>query len=214
MADTVEGPATLALNTTLEEAFILPLTAVRGSLELLRDHPDMTADERTRFVNMALRSCAQLERGVEQLAVAVYGAAGGAARATADNGCEDDPRIRFDGRNETIEIDLSGFVFSNAAVVDRFFDRLEARILATGRKWYFLINHHHCSVWPEAWVAFAFRSKRASVAHAIATVRFVETGDADEVDVEDAHWRAVDATMYSSRAAAVAHICKLRGGAD
>lgn len=47
--------ATLALSTWLEEFFVSPSAAVRGSLELARDRPDMAADERAAFIEAALR---------------------------------------------------------------------------------------------------------------------------------------------------------------
>ena len=59
---------TLALSTKVEEDFVAPLTAVRGSLEILRDFSDLGADERLRFIETALGGCARLEKGIGELA--------------------------------------------------------------------------------------------------------------------------------------------------
>ena len=63
---------TQTLNTKVEDAFISPLTAIRGALEILRDFPDMTDAERDGFLNAALDECARLESGIDHLSASVY----------------------------------------------------------------------------------------------------------------------------------------------
>ena len=65
---------TLALNTTLEQEFVSPLTSIRGALEILRDFPDLPGEQRERFLANALEDCTRLELGIEQLASTVYAA--------------------------------------------------------------------------------------------------------------------------------------------
>lgn len=168
-------PATLALKTKVEEDFVSPLTAVRGALEILRDFPDLECEERLRFVNTALKECARLENGVEQLARTVYAAGQRGQPPEAESA---DMRV-YAGRVhilhdiEAIEIDFSHFEFSSSNIVNDFYDVIDGMIEDTGRKWYLLVNYTHCSIWPEAWVAFAHRGKKVNANQSLGTVRFV-----------------------------------------
>ena len=58
----------------------------------------------------------------------------------------------------------------------------------------FLVNHHNCRVWPEAWVAFAHRSKKIATNFSLGTFRYAE-GDSEA--------RASDPTLLGSRAEAL-----------
>ena len=61
--DRSKPQTTLALSTKVEEDFVAPLTSLRGSLEILRDIPDLSEEERRRFLETALRGCnAKFER--------------------------------------------------------------------------------------------------------------------------------------------------------
>ena len=210
-------PATLALNTKLEDDFISPLTVVRGALELLRDNPDLPPDDRQRFVATALRGCAQLEKGVMQLAKTVYDAGhmaleGDERVSAAPAGGVFDARIAFDDAQDTVEIDLSDFAFTNAQIVNDFYDFIDARVDDTERDWYFVVNHGNCSVWPEAWVAFAYRGKRLGVARSLGTVRYdAEANDgAGQSGATHGRWAHVDPEMLASREAALARVAELR----
>ena len=210
------GPqSTLALSTKVEEDFVSPLTAVRGSLEILRDFPKLAPDERQRFIETALRGCARLEKSIEQLAETVY-AAGQLAQSPApdDDTAPEDPsgyagRIYFLEDIEVVEIDFGGFVFRNSKIVNDFYDTIEKLIGATGRDWYFLVNHGGCRVWPEAWVAFAHRGKKINVACSRGTVRYAaeEAGGQGQSGPgsDDA-----DPDFFSSRDAALEKIAEMR----
>jgi len=188
--DRPAAPDTLALSTKLEEDFVSPLTAVRGALELLRDHPDLASEDRQRFVETALRACGRLQHGIDGLARTVY-AAGQRGQGDEPEAAVAEPagdaadRLRHDPERRIAEIDLSGLEFSASALVNAFYDDLEHRLSATGRRWDFLIDHTGLSVWPEAWIAFAYRSKRAAVAFASAVARYNrEPGPAGHGDPE------------------------------
>ncbi len=194
-----------ALSTRVEEDFIAPLTAVRGALEILRDVTDLAPAEQRRFVETALRGCARLERGVEELASSVYQAARrdsvpGSGDEAPPDGHDYEARIHFDPARDVVEIDFSGLVFPDSTTVDAFYDVVERRLAATGRRWYILANHENVAVWPEAWVASAHRAKRVSVTYALATVRFAVGAAGDD--------------MLPSREAALIQIEGLKRAAD
>jgi len=192
---------TTTLSTKLEENFVSPLTAVRGSLEILRDFPDLEARERRRFVESALQECARLERGVQELAAAVYAAAraqvaGPEQSASVAAGANTD-RLRIDEAAGVVEIDFSDFEFSKSSIVNAFFDVIECLVRPTGRRWYFMTNFRDCRVWPEAWVAFAHRGRKVAVNLALGTVRYAEGGPGDP-------------GIFPSREAALAEIGRMK----
>ena len=212
--DRSDRNSTLALNTKLEEEFVSPLTSMRGALEILRDFPDLSEGERIKFIETALQGCARLERGVEELASAVY-AAGQQAQATpaeellpAEQSAYA-KRIEMLNDAETIEIDFSDFVFSSAKIVNDFYDVIDQTVETTGRTWYFLVNYRDCRVWPEAWVAFAHRGKKVNVNYSLGTVRYVEQQTTDGSKGRRESDR-LDPDMFNSREEALARIQEMR----
>ncbi|MEM7023260.1 MAG: hypothetical protein AAF637_11820 [Pseudomonadota bacterium] len=204
-------PSTLALSTKVEEDFVAPLTSLRGALEILRDIPDLSQEERARFLGTALRGCARLEQSVEDLAKTVY-AAGQSTPTKTSATPSSEQHDRFARRVhvlteiDTIEIDFGGFTFDNTATVNEFYDVIEAVIEATGRSWYLVVNYRECSIWPEAWVAFAHRGKRLNATLSLGTVRYA---DADSAASESRSFSS-DPDMYASRDAALARIEEIR----
>lgn len=206
--DPPPSSSTLALSTKVEEDFVSPLTAIRGSLEILRDVPNLTEAERQQFVATALRGCARLETSVEQLAATVYASDQKIAqsptaslppevyRAYMD-------RIHFRESIETVEVDFSDFEFSSSIIVNRFYDVIDAQLEASGRRWYVLVNHSNCRIWPEAWVAFAHRGKKVKVTYALATVRFA-TRDPSAKD------SGFDPDLFASREDALAKLDEIK----
>jgi hypothetical protein len=171
---------TQTLNTKVEDAFISPLTAIRGALEILRDFPDMTDAERDGFLNAALDECARLESGIDHLSASVYATerpepavAGGQTGRFAE-------RIRFLAEDGIVDLDFSGFVFDSTDLVNAFYDEVDAAVNGTGQKWYFIADHTNCRIWPEAWVAFAHRTKKVNVNFSKGTVKLdTENGGSD-----------------------------------
>ena len=201
---------TLALNTMLEREFVSPLTSIRGTLEIMRDFADLSDEERSRVLKNALQDCARLEQGVEQLASTVY--------ATANDEQSDQPQKKHDGSDsvyderiqffeelQTVEVDFSDFVFSSSKIVNDFHDRLDQLIESTGERWYIVVNYHHCSIWPEAWVAFAHRGKKINVSYSLGTVRYFNASALDH----DSPLLS-DPDLHTSRDEAFAHIEQLR----
>ena len=209
--DDTQPHPTIALSTKVEEDFVAPLTAMRGALEILRDFPNLKEDERLRFVETALRGCARLEKGVEELAQTVYAAGQQTLSPAPEDGARtiDDAgyaeRVRFHDDLEIVEIDFADLVFSNSQIVNDFYDVVETLIRRTGLRWYFLVNYGGCSVWPEAWVAFAHRGKRVNVAYSLGTARYDEASGADETTSGN-----FDPDMFPSREAALARIEQMK----
>ena len=205
---------TLALETKVEEDFVAPLTAIRGSLEILRDIGELSDEERQNFLDTALRGCARLEQSVRELGAAVYSAAEAGEAAGADDLETEDhrqyaARVHVLGDIDTIEIDYSGLVFSSSKIVDDFHEVVEELLEKSGRKWYFLVNYRNCSIWPEAWVAFAHRGKKVNVNYSLGTVRYIEPEDGEADPTAD----SFDPDLFASRATALARLDELKAAA-
>ena len=56
-------------------------------------------------------------------------------------------------------------------------DVIDNLVLGAGGKWFFIVNHRNCSVWPEAWVAFAHRGKKLSMNFSTGVLRYGDAGD-------------------------------------
>lgn len=203
--------ATVGLNTQLEEDFISPLTAVRGALEILRDYPDLSSPERMRFVASALKECERLQGGVMRLSEAVYAAAAEAgavdndtvALAAPTSSPEAKTASPYAGRifditqDGIVEVDFSQFTFKNSQTVNEFYDALETHLNSLGHKAWLIVNYTDCSIWPEAWVAFAHRAKKINVNFVSATVRY---------STSETPGGSSDRDMFASREAALEHI--------
>ena len=201
---------TLALNTMLEREFVSPLTSIRGALEIMRDFADLSNEDRSRFLNNALQDCTRLEQGVEQLASTVYASVNREQPKqpeTAQESSESEyaERIQHIEELQIVEVDFSDFVFSSSKIVNDFYDCLDQLIESTGERWYIIVNYHNCSIWPEAWVAFAHRGKKVNASYSLGTVRYF---DASAVD-EDSPLRS-DPELLPSRDEALARIEQLR----
>lgn len=209
-AGTKSALSTLALSTKLEEDFVSPLTSLRGALEILRDVPDLSAEQRERFLRTALNGCARLEQSVEDLAKTVY-AAGQRSDPAPPAGLTTDQyrayaeRVDVHGEMNVIEIDFSDFTFCNSRTVNEFYDVIECIVDGTDRDWYFVVNVEDCSVWPEAWVAFAHRGKRVNVTHSLGTVRYDRREDENGGEL-GFRSESYDPDLFDSRDAAFAKV--------
>lgn len=202
---------TLALSTKVEEDFVAPLAAVRGALEILRDYSDLEADDRLRFIGTALRGCARLQKGIDDLARTVYATgqqtpSGSLERGgTLAAGGRFEDHVRFFDDLSIVEIDFSGLELRSSGTVDEFFDAVEELIDATGRRWYVLVNYGGYTVWPEAWIAFAHRGKKLNAAFSLGTARYDESAGGG---VESR--REFDPSIFSTRDAALARIEQMK----
>lgn len=210
--DSSDKPQTLGLKTKVEEDFVSPLTAIKGALELLRDFPDLDNAKRHSFVLSALQECARLESGVSQLAESVYEA--GRKGLASDGQAADEKlvseyaeRIHILKDQDIIEVDFTNFQFTDSDTVNAVYDAIEAEARSTSKKWYFIVNHNGCRVWPEAWVAFAHRGKKINFIYSLGTVQYAvgrKTSDSQRarrssggVEVLEAESREVALQMIS-----------------
>lgn len=210
--DAPEKEDTLALNTTLEKDFVSPLASIRGALEIIRDFADLSAEERARFVDNALADVLRLEQGVEHLAETVYASARLESETPANDVRQSpenpyDERIEFFPEQDIVEVNFHNLRFSSSAVVSGLYDRLDELIEATGHRWFVLVNYRHCSVWPEAWVAFAHRGKKVNVSYSLGTVRYIEDKEGDGSALDE---MMRDPDLFPSREDALARIEELR----
>jgi hypothetical protein len=146
----------------------------------LRDFPDLTGSERQRFVENALAGCRKLENGIGHLSTTVYEAGRQAYKRKSAGRSEWDfdryaARITVLEDLDVIEVDFSELSFHDSNSVNDFYDVLDMIVGATDRDWYFAINIRDCSVWPEAWIAFAHRGKKLKEACSLGTVRYSDS---------------------------------------
>ena len=182
------------LSTQLEEDFVAPLTAIRGALEILRDFPDIDPLERTRFVAGALTECARIERGIAHLGAAVYSPGRDPAEAPAGGN-----RLALDPANEIAELDFAGMTFDSAETVNRIFDAIEEAVVASDRRWWFLVDYTDCHVFPEAWIAFAHRGKKIRVEYGYGTIRYDTGGEGGLPDRQGALAQIAEAKAAMQR---------------
>lgn len=91
-------------------------------------------------------------------------------------------RITFDDDAQIMDVDFAHFTFHHTRDVDDFYDFIEERIAATGKKWFFLINYDNCQILPGAWVRYAYRGKRLNIASSLGSVRYAP-GSETEADI-------------------------------
>ena len=205
---------TLALSTKLEEDFVSPLTSVRGALEILRDFPDLEHDKRQEFIARALKDCAVLQRGIEELGNVVYTSG---RRAESAGETKTKPQADYADRIHTfedddiIEIDFSDFEFNNHFLVDEFFDKIQYILDKSNKKWYFLVNHTRCSVWPETWIAFAHRGRMLSDKFSLGLVKYSVPLESNTREGVESKSPAANSSFLTSREAALMKIKEMKG---
>lgn len=121
-----------------------------------------------------------------------------------------DARISFHDDIQTMEADFSGFHFGNTDIVNRFYDRLEARIADTGEaQWFFMINLNGTRIDPVAWTAYSRRGRALNLAHSMGSVRFDASEETLRQITRAANTEAFDPNLFSSRDAALARIAEM-----
>lgn len=126
---------------------------------------------------------------------------------TAISDADLDRRITFHEALQAMEADFSDFHFDSSEIVNRMYDRLEARIAATGEeKWFFLVNLNGTRIDPVAWTAYSRRGKALNMAHSMGSVRF-DASDVTRRQIERAaNTEAFDPNLFSDRDGAIARI--------
>ncbi|MBD3677241.1 MAG: hypothetical protein HUJ27_02435 [Rhodobacteraceae bacterium] len=122
-------------------------------------------------------------------------------------------RITFHEPDRIMEADFSGFTFHHSRDVDDFYDFIEEAILATGRKWYFLVNLEDCRILPAAWVQYARRGKRLNEGASLGSVRFAP-GSETEAEIRlRAESQDFRPNIRNTRDEALARIAELKAEA-
>jgi len=119
-------------------------------------------------------------------------------------------RLSFHDGMETFEADFTGFTFSDAATVDAFYDEIERRLAASGRRWYFLVIYTDCVILPAAWNRFAERGKNCNINYSLGTVRVGATAQTREAIREDAGRSFFRANIHDTRDQAMLALAELR----
>ena len=123
---------------------------------------------------------------------------------------EIDERISFHDKIETMEVDFSNYSFADSAQVNRFYDRIEERIIETGEEmWFFLVNYSGMRIDSDAWGTFAHRGKELNMAFSQGSVRF-DVGEETRRQIErEAKTEAFDPNLFADRESALARISEL-----
>lgn len=119
-------------------------------------------------------------------------------------------RISFHDAIATMEVDFSHLTFATAAEIDSFFDEVERRLAATGRRWFFLVVYTDCVIAPEAWDRFAERGKIANVTYGLGTVRVGATSETRATIRERAGLESFRANIYDTRDQAMLALGEMR----
>ena len=129
--------------------------------------------------------------------------------APADT-AEMDRRITFHDDAQIMEADFSDFHFGSSEVVNRFYDRLEARIAETGEElWFFLVNLNGTRIDPQAWTPYSRRGRALNLAHSMGSVRFDASEETARQIKRAANTEAFDPNLFSDRDAALARIAEM-----
>lgn len=91
-------------------------------------------------------------------------------------------RLHFFPDTSIMEADFSGLTLVNAKDADVVYDLIEERLVATGRKWFFLVNYEGTSIEPGAWVQYARRGKSLNQRWSLGSVRYAP-GMETEADI-------------------------------
>jgi len=119
-------------------------------------------------------------------------------------------RIGFHDAIETLEVDFSNFAFADAATVDTFYDLIDERVAATGKRWYFLVLYDGCEIAPQAWERFAARGKHANISYGLGTVRVHPGAATREAIRERAGRESFRANIYDTRDQAMVALGEMR----
>jgi branched-chain amino acid transport system ATP-binding protein len=119
-------------------------------------------------------------------------------------------RVSFLDGIETMEVDFTDFAFTDPQIVDAFYDVIDERAAATGKRWYFLVIYNGCTIAPSAWERFASRGKRANITYGLGSVRVGPTIDTREHIREQAGREMFRANIFDTRDQAMVALGEMR----
>ncbi len=109
-----------------------------------------------------------------------------------------------------MEADFSGMSFTSEADVDAYYDVADARLEATGKRWYFLVIYTDCFIAPEVWDRFAARGKNTNIKYGLGTVRVGTSAGMRETIRQRARHEMFRANIYDSRDQAILALGEMR----
>lgn len=123
---------------------------------------------------------------------------------------EFDRRIAFLEDLKCMDVNFEGFNFDSSQTVNRFYDRIEARIRNTEEPlWFFLINYSGSKIDQSAWLAYSRRGKALNQAHSMGSVRY-DASDITRRQIErSANTENFDANLFADRDHAIARLQEL-----
>ncbi|RVT83265.1 hypothetical protein DXV76_13530 [Rhodobacteraceae bacterium CCMM004] len=122
-------------------------------------------------------------------------------------------RVRFLEDEDIMEVDFSHLAFQHSRDVDDFYDYVEARLEATGRRWYFLVNYDGTRIMDAAWVRYAARGKAVNAAWSMGSVRYAP-GSETETDIRlRAQSQGFRPNIRNTRAEALDRIAEMKAEA-
>ena len=119
-------------------------------------------------------------------------------------------RVSFDPASDVMDVDFSDFTFTDAQVVDDFYDEIEAQLEASGKQWFFVVNYRNCRIFDLAWIPFSLRGKRVNIRFSLGTVRYAareETVASIEKSAENAEF---DPNLFPTRDAALEKVAAMK----
>jgi len=119
-------------------------------------------------------------------------------------------RLNFDQERLIMDVDFSHFTFYHSRDVNDFYDHAEARIKATDRKWFFLVNLENCQILPEAWVQYAHRGKKLNIAASLGSVRYAPGSENEEEIRMRAESQDFRPNLRNTREEALERIAEMR----
>ena len=119
-------------------------------------------------------------------------------------------RITFHDAIATMEVDFSSMTFADAAQVDAFYDEVDRRLTATGRRWFFLVIYTDCVIVPEAWDRFAQRGKDTNITHGLGSVRVDAKSQTREAIRQSAGRESFRSNIHDTRDQALLALGEMR----
>src|SRR5512134_1787211 len=119
-------------------------------------------------------------------------------------------RIIFHDALGVMEVDWSDWTFTTEAQVNEFYDEIDRKAGATGKRWYFLVNYVGCVISPAAWPRFAERGKYANITYGLGTARIGATAETRDAIRQRAKGEMFRANIFGSRDQALLALVEMR----
>ncbi len=119
-------------------------------------------------------------------------------------------RVTFHPESQILEIDLSDCTFARSIDVNELYDEIGKQVMATQKKWYFLINYRNAEILPDAWTSWAVRGWQLNSTSSLGTVRFDPKEKTREEIEERADADDFNPNIVATREEALARIDEMK----